>query len=134
MLDETEIYLVRHGETVWNRAGRLQGHKDSPLTDRGREQAERVARALLTALGKAPKVRLVSSSLGRALETAWIIVRTLDVSVETDTRLGEAALGSWSGLTRTEVEAGWPACFAAALTTGTSGRPMARASPHYAAG
>ena len=44
------IYFVRHGETQWNMAGRLQGRSDSPLTPRGREQAARNGEALLQAV------------------------------------------------------------------------------------
>ncbi|WP_411195835.1 phosphoglycerate mutase family protein, partial [Rhizobium sp.] len=40
------IYLLRHGETIWNTLGRFQGQKDSPLTERGIEQAEQMARLL----------------------------------------------------------------------------------------
>ena len=45
------IYLVRHGETEWNRAGRMQGQRDSPLTTRGEDQARRVGLALARPIG-----------------------------------------------------------------------------------
>jgi probable phosphoglycerate mutase len=64
------LYLARHGETEWNRAGRLQGRDDSPLTQVGVEHAVR-----LGAFARALRVRrILTSPLGRALATARIVV------------------------------------------------------------
>lgn len=69
----TDLYLVRHGETDWNRARRIQGLTDIPLNDTGREQA-RLTGMLLT---RRPIARIVASPLLRARETAQIIAREL---------------------------------------------------------
>ena len=99
----TEIYLVRHGETEWNRDGRLQGQRNSSLTALGREQAEQLGRHLARLLG--PQQRLIKvSPLGRALETAAIIRQHVPgPEPMKDPRLQEMTLGSWEGLTRKEV-------------------------------
>jgi len=69
----TDLYLVRHGETEWNRLRRIQGLTDIPLNDIGREQARRTG-MLLT---RRPIARVYASPLGRARETAEIIAREL---------------------------------------------------------
>jgi len=113
------IYLSRHGETVWNRAGRLQGALDSPLTLKGARQAERIGRALLKELDGKRIGRFVSSPLGRARQTAAIIADVLGhdaLAIETDERLREASFGRWGGLLMDEVlrehAAGWEALLA----------------------
>ena len=74
------LWLVRHGETDWNRMGWVQGHLDSPrLTRRGRAQARRVASLLVTKDVGA----VYSSDLRRARSTADIIGRTLGLPVQT---------------------------------------------------
>ncbi len=101
------IYLVRHGETEWNRAGRVQGHLDSPLTRRGEAQAQAVG-AALGALLDGDDVALVASPLGRTLATARIIRRALGrdaAAIATDDRLREISWGDWDGLTFEEIEA-----------------------------
>ena len=100
------IYLLRHGETEWNRAGRVQGHLDSPLTPRGEAQAQAVGAALdeLTDRGD---VAIVASPLGRTLATARIIGRALGrdgADIATDDRLREISRGEWEGMTFGEIE------------------------------
>jgi broad specificity phosphatase PhoE len=99
----TEIYLVRHGETEWNRDGRLQGQQNSSLTALGREQAKQLGRLLGRLLGlRQPLMK--ASPLGRALETAAIIRQHVPGPEPIiDPRLQEMTLGSWEGLTRKEV-------------------------------
>ncbi|MCH7942426.1 MAG: histidine phosphatase family protein [Proteobacteria bacterium] len=85
------IYLVRHGETEWNRAGRMQGQLDSPLTARGEAQALRIGETLCELLDGVD-FELVASPLGRTRATAAIIARALDRDPEamtTDERLME---------------------------------------------
>jgi len=99
------IILVRHGETAWNLEGRLQGHRDSPLTPTGRSQvaaiAERLARVRVAAL--------YSSDLGRARETALPISDRTAVSPRYDERLRERRLGIFEGLTEPEIVERYPA-------------------------
>ncbi len=105
------FYLTLHGETEWNRERRFQGQLDSPLTDRGLEQAYRMGTTLLELLGDSTGCIIVSSPLGRARRTAEIICEVLGIAsseIETDPRLAEINLGSWAGLTRDEVAPRWP--------------------------
>ena len=97
--------MVRHGETDWNREDRFQGHSDPPLNDRGRSQA----RALAQALGGLEAAALYSSPLARAHETAIILAERLRLEVQMRDDLREVDVGSWSGLTRSEAEARFPA-------------------------
>ncbi|WP_068115539.1 histidine phosphatase family protein [Tropicimonas marinistellae] len=99
-----EFFILRHGETVWNVEGRMQGHLDSALTARGREQAVRQG-AILRAAG-AQGLPVQSSPSGRATETAAL---ALPGSVCTlDDRLCEVAMGAWQGRTMREIERAWP--------------------------
>ena len=76
----TILTLVRHGETDWNAGGRIQGSTDIPLNETGRAQAREVAASLATeAAGR--DVRVVSSDLSRAAETADVIAAALGVTV-----------------------------------------------------
>lgn len=102
-----EIYLLRHGETEWNAAGRFQGKLDSPLTARGVAQARACGRQLAAAVGRVDA--LFASPLGRARQTNTII-RSYATYPETqwDSRLAEVSVGSWDGLTQIDIDAGWP--------------------------
>jgi broad specificity phosphatase PhoE len=96
------VYLVRHGETVWNREGRVQGHTDVPLSAAGVEQAKRMARRLAN-----EKIDAVwSSDLGRARATAEAVAEPRGLAVVTTPLLRETMLGRWEGLTEPEVIAG----------------------------
>jgi broad specificity phosphatase PhoE len=109
--DDRMFYLTLHGETEWNRERRFQGQLDSPLTDRGVEQAHLMGATLRELLGDSTGCTIVSSQLGRARRTAEIICEVLGISpraIETDARLAEIDLGSWAGMTRDEVAARWP--------------------------
>ena len=70
------IYLVRHGETTWNRVGRQQGHDDSPLTEPGIEQARAAGRVLQRAIPDIYSVCVETSPLG-GNQTALIISEIL---------------------------------------------------------
>jgi broad specificity phosphatase PhoE len=104
----TRFLLIRHGQSTWNADGRWQGLADPPLTDAGRQQA-------FSATASVGIVDLVlASPLIRANETAEIIAGGIGVGpVRTDTRLVESDAGAWTGMTRHEIEAGWPGWLAA---------------------
>ncbi len=89
------VVLWRHGRTEWNVAGRVQGQTDTSLDDVGRDQA-RAAAARLASL--AP-VRILSSDLERARDTAEELSRLTGVPVELDERLREMNFGEREGLT-----------------------------------
>jgi broad specificity phosphatase PhoE len=85
------LALVRHGETLDNRAGRLLGRSDPPLTALGRVQA----RALAAALGPEGPVAIVTSPLARAVQTATFIADSCGTEVKVDERLIEINYGEW---------------------------------------
>lgn len=107
MSSRREIYLVRHGETEWNAAGRFQGNLDSCLTKRGVAQAEAYGRQLATISTEIDT--LIASPLGRVRETTAII-RSLGRFPEAqwDRRIAEVSVGSWDGLTHVDIDAQWP--------------------------
>jgi len=92
-----ELIVVRHGQTEWNLAGRVQGTNDSPLTNLGRAQAREHA-ARLGALTPRPQ-RIISSPLGRARDTAALIAAHLDCPVSFHDALRERAVGVLEGRT-----------------------------------
>jgi glucosyl-3-phosphoglycerate phosphatase len=98
------LVLVRHGETDWNLSGRAQGHADVPLNATGLAQARAVARVLA---GFVP-VRLWSSDLARARQTAEAIAVITGLRVECDARLREYDVGERSGLTLEEATERYP--------------------------
>ncbi|WP_088348636.1 MULTISPECIES: histidine phosphatase family protein [Rhodomicrobium] len=94
------IYFLRHGQTDWNAARRIQGHLDTPLNDTGRSQAARNGRALAAAIGDPSAFDFVSSPLVRASETMEIVRREMGLdpkAYRTDLRLREFNLGDWQG-------------------------------------
>ena len=100
------IFLVRHGETEWNRERRYQGRLDSPLTLRGVAQARAIGR-LLASVPEAAAAPLVASPQGRARRTADLIRDELGGAGELriDERLRELTAGGWDGLSYAEIEA-----------------------------
>ena len=99
---------MRHGETDWNRDNRFQGHADPPLNDTGRAQAS----ALAAKLAGMAFAAAYTSPLRRARETAEVLGAALGLTPVDDSSLMEIDVGSWSGLTRTEIEERFPAGFA----------------------
>jgi len=95
------LYLVRHGLTLWNSEGRIQGHTDVPLSEEGRAQALRLA----SRLAAVPLCAVWSSDLSRARETAEIIAARRSLPVTTTPLLRESCLGAWEGLTEAEIVA-----------------------------
>lgn len=98
------LLLCRHGETEWNRDGRLQGRLDSPLTPRGLAQADALG-AIVASLGVR---RVLSSPLGRALVTAQRVAAACGGTVETRDALVELSFGDCETLTREQYVARWP--------------------------
>jgi probable phosphoglycerate mutase len=109
---ETHIFLLRHGETEWNAARRLQGQSDSPLTEAGRAQLPAVARRV-AALD--PDV-IISSDLGRAMETARGVSEGLDIGIEPNQVFRERSFGHLEGLSWEEVSRRYPEEYAEART------------------
>lgn len=99
-----KFYLLRHGETEWNKLGKFQGLTDVSLNERGFAQARDSARA---ALGWEPSA-LYASSLTRTVQVAEEICKVTGVSVVTDPGLRELSLGDLEGVTGAEMRAGWP--------------------------
>ncbi|MEZ4734227.1 MAG: histidine phosphatase family protein [Caldilineaceae bacterium] len=95
---KTEIVLVRHGETIWNAEGRVQGQGDSPLTERGIAQAKAVGQRLQHESFTA----LYASHLGRVIDTARYIAAVTGHAITIDERLQERAYGIFEGLTHAE--------------------------------
>lgn len=104
------IAVVRHGETDWNLAGRIQGHTEVPLNDTGRGQAAATATALARASAYFGQWRGVRSSpLGRAWETAEILAGGLALPAPLrDESLWERSFGSAEGLDVQTAHARWP--------------------------
>lgn len=94
------IYLVRHGQTEFNAARRMQGHLDSPLTALGRAQARAAAERLRREIPDLSGWRIVASPLGRAQATARIIAQALGAPIEIDHRVIEVSCGDWEGQLR----------------------------------
>ncbi|CCH28295.1 hypothetical protein BN6_09660 [Saccharothrix espanaensis DSM 44229] len=97
--EPTRLYLLRHGQTELSVARRYSGRGNPPLTDVGRQQAEAAAARLAKLDGVAA---VVSSPLGRAVETAAAVGRGLGVDVEVLDGLVETDFGGWEGLTFAE--------------------------------
>ena len=105
------IYLVRHGETTWNRVGRQQGHDDSPLTELGIEQARAAGRLLQRSIPDIQSICVETSPLGRARQTALIISEILGLdpnAILVTPLLIEYHLGCWQGLTHAEIDERYP--------------------------
>lgn len=101
---ETNIYLIRHGETEWNQQKRYQGTKDSPLTKKGREQALEAGKSL----AKLDFNKAYVSPLKRAQDTIQVILQNRDVELNILDGLREINLGPWEGLTYKEVRETYP--------------------------
>lgn len=105
MLEQaTRILLIRHGETAWNRATRIQGHTDVPLSPLGLVQAERLA----IALAEERLTAIYSSDLSRARQTAEALARSQRLAIRFDAGLRERAFGRFEGLSWEEIARGYP--------------------------
>ncbi len=95
-----KLFLVRHGETIWNAERRYIGRTDLPLSEEGAKQARRLAQRFST-----EKVEIIfSSPLKRAIQTAEIIGKENGLKVEVLAELVEVDFGDWEGLTYEEIK------------------------------
>lgn len=102
--EPTRVILVRHGETAWNRATRIQGHTDIPLSPLGLAQAQRLAEAL----ADEPLAAVYASDLSRARQTAEALAATRGLEVRLDVGLRERAFGRFEGLSWEEIAQRFP--------------------------
>lgn len=101
---ETNIFLVRHGETEWNKQSRLQGNQDSPLTIDGVKQAHEVTKSLERYVIDKAYV----SPLKRARDTMAIILQNRELEPVIRDNLREINLGPWEGKARRETARSHP--------------------------
>ncbi|SEW16390.1 probable phosphoglycerate mutase [Cognatiyoonia koreensis] len=101
-----ELYILRHGETIWNAEGRMQGALNSPLTERGKGHATKQA-ALLSDIDLTG-FQILCSPQGRAFETASIALARKVPFIRTDDRLCEIGVGDWQGKLRHELQPDQP--------------------------
>jgi len=100
------IILIRHGQTVWNEEGRFQGRLNSPLTKKGELQAKKNAEKLKKNIEDFKNIKIFSSPLGRARDTAYIICNELGINrdrVIFDDRIIEFNYGIFEGQKREEM-------------------------------
>ena len=104
-IGDSRIFLIRHGETNWNKEGRFQGQIDIPLNDNGKDQARKTSEYLKnTSFNKA-----FSSSMHRPYETAQIILQNKkDLKIKKIDSLIEISHGLWEGKLEAEIREKWP--------------------------
>lgn len=106
------LYMLRHGETAWNTERRMQGTKNSDLTERGRAQALAMGRTLKVELAREPGPTIfLRSPLGRTRETSEIVGREMGLPSSEwreDSRLVELSYGAWEGFSWKEIEVTHP--------------------------
>ena len=104
MTKATRVFMVRHGDTVLSAEDRFAGVTDVELSEKGREEARRLAERL-----KGEKITAVyASPLGRTVETARILAAPHDLEVQTCDGFREISHGHWEGMRRHEVEEKFP--------------------------
>ncbi len=100
----THLYLIRHGQTEWNLAGRYQGQSDVPLSQKGLEQARSLAKFF-----PARQLDVIySSDLQRAVSTAEAVAERFSLQVQTRRELRELNFGAWEGLSYEQIVKEWP--------------------------
>ncbi len=100
----TEVLIIRHGQTDWNKMKRLQGHSDIPLNEKGRQQALALAETLQTEALDG----VYASDLMRALHTAEEIAKWHQLEVRADRGLRERCYGAFEGMHPKEIEEQYP--------------------------
>lgn len=110
------LYVLRHGETAWNIDRRMQGTKNSDLTERGRAQAIAMGRTLKAELAREPGPTVfLRSPLGRTRETSLLVGQELGLDPAAwrdDPRLAELSYGQWEGFSWKEIEVHTPTAMA----------------------
>ncbi len=108
----TVIYLLRHGETEGPKKV-YKGHIDIPLSRKGIEQVEKVSEALKEIRKKyeLDKAIILSSPLKRALKTAHILSKNLEIEVKSMDILKERSFGKWEGMSIDEIISSYPEDF-----------------------
>ena len=106
------IYLLRHGQTDYNRDGRLQGQTDSQLTSLGMAQVQAMANVLAEQIGDTEGWRILASPLRRTRQSAAIVSRTLRLPVEIDPALIEVGCGAWENRLYADLAKEHPDAFA----------------------
>lgn len=104
MPQPTRLYLIRHGQSAGNAEGRFGGHGPTPLSELGREQAEKTAKLL----AKEGISAIYSSDLDRAVQTAEPLAKLLDLPIHATTSFRERHVGVLEGLTFDESKAEYP--------------------------
>src|SRR5258705_8679192 len=107
----TPVVITRHGKPQGNAEGRFGGHTDTPLSPRGRKQAQATARALASEKFSA----IYSSDLPRAIETASPLAKLVGIPLETTDALRERSVGVMEGLTFEEAAEQHPEQYQALL-------------------
>lgn len=118
----TTLILIRHGETEWNREGRIQGHTDSALTAAGIAQAEACAARLGDDHINHAIDQIIASDLGRTRHTAALLNSRLQQPIHVDARLRERSFGIAEGSTYSELDSQYPEMFSR----------LREVDPHYA--
>ena len=104
-IGDSRIFLIRHGETDWNKEGRFQGQIDIPLNDNGKNQARKTFKFLKNVFFN----KAFSSSMNRPYETAQIILQNnKDLKIEKIDSLVEISHGLWEGKLESEIREQWP--------------------------
>ena len=119
------LLLVRHGETPWNAEGRIQGHSDVGLSEKGKQQASMIA-------GRLANVRVdaaYSSDLVRCQDTAKVILERHNIPLQTTPELRERFYGVFEGLTMAERQTRFPELFAASVINDLDFAPTDGESP-----
>lgn len=93
----TRLYLIRHGETDWNRSGRIMGTQPVPLNATGLRQAAELAAVLVELHRRQPLAALYASPLVRTVQTAEILASSCSLPITLDERLQEIGVGDWEG-------------------------------------
>ncbi|KFM99795.1 phosphoserine phosphatase 1 [Bacillus clarus] len=101
---KTTVYVTRHGETEWNVARRMQGRKNSALTEKGISQAKQLGNHM----ENVPLHAIYSSPSDRTLHTAELIRGERDIPIIADEHFYEINMGVWEGQTSTELERQYP--------------------------